>query len=341
MAGAEERERSGGAQACDVAAEIGAVFDRFLAADVLRNPRLLMDPAVSVLMSVYNGEENLVEAVGSILGQTFADFEFIVVDDGSTDRSLSILKAFEKKDARLKVISRPNSGIAGALNDAIAVARGEFFARMDADDVAVPTRFEKQIAFLKENPTCVLLGSRVMLIEPYGTPIYETQQPLEDERIVDQMLKGDGWAVLHPSAMMRADAVRAVGGYRADRVPIEDLDLFLRLTETGQVANLPEILLHYRQHLQSTNHLRFAEQEAKKRACVAEAYAKRGAVIPADWAPPPRRRMTAVAELSQWAWIALRKKNITAARRHAIAVVKRAPTAVSSWRLLFCAMRGR
>jgi glycosyltransferase involved in cell wall biosynthesis len=292
-------------------------------------------------MSVYNGEANLVQAMQSILGQTFTDFEFIVVDDGSADRSLSILQTFAKNDRRVKVISRANTGIAGALNDAIAAARGEFFARMDADDVAMSTRFEKQVAYLKANPNCVLLGSKVVLIEPYGTPIYETQPQMEDEKIVDEMLKGNGWAVVHPSAMMRADAVRAIGGYRADRVPIEDLDLFLRLTETGQVANLAEPLLKYRQHLESTNHTRFSEQEEKKRACVAEAYAKRGASIPANWALPPRKQMTAAAELSQWAWIALRHKNISAARRHALSVMKLAPLALPSWRLMFCAMRGR
>lgn len=300
-----------------------------------------MDPVVSVLMSVYNGEANLVEAVNSILGQTFTDFELIVVDDGSGDGSLAILQDFAKKDSRVKVISRPNTGIAGALNDAIDAARGEFFARMDADDVSMPERFEKQVAYLKANPTCVLLGSRVSLIEPYGTPIYDTEPKLDDESIVQELLTGNGWAVVHPSAMMRAYAVRAVGGYRSDRVPIEDLDLFLRLTETGQVANLPEVLLQYRQHLESTNHLRFAEQEQKKRACVSEAYAKRGASIPADWALPKRVHLKPATELSQWAWIALRKHNITAARKHALAVMKLAPTALSSWRLMFCAIRGR
>jgi glycosyltransferase involved in cell wall biosynthesis len=291
-------------------------------------------------MPVYNGEATLTEAAQSILNQTFTDFELIVVDDGSTDRTLAILQEFARKDPRVQIISRPNTGIAGALNDAIARAKGEFLARMDADDVSMPTRFEKQVAYLKEHPNCVLLGSRVLLVEPYGTPMYETTHSTEDEKIVDQLLDGNGWAVVHPVAMMRANAVRAAGGYRADRVPIEDLDLFLRLTETGQVANLPEVLLHYRQHLESINHRHFAEQEEKKRACVAEAYAHRGGVLPATWKPPPRHQLTMEQELSQWAWTALKHRRLPAARLHALSVLRLSPLSLSTWRLVYCTLRG-
>jgi glycosyltransferase involved in cell wall biosynthesis len=297
-------------------------------------------PSVSVLMPVYNGELTLSEAVGSILAQSFTDFELLVIDDGSTDGSLRILKSFAERDPRVRIVSRPNTGIAGALNDAIQHARGEFFARMDADDVSLPERFEKQVAFLREHPDCVLLGSRVLLVEPYGTPMYVTDHETEHARIAEQLLRGIGWAVVHPSAMMRADAVRRTGGYRADRVPIEDLDLFLRLCEIGQVANLPQVLLHYRQHLESTNHKRFHEQEAKKLACVADAYERRGASLPAGWKPPPRHQLSTQAEISQWAWTALKHHQLPAARRHAWSVMRIRPLAVSSWRLMYCTLRG-
>ncbi len=132
-------------------------------------------PSVSVLMPIYNAELTLAEAVESILAQTFTDFELIVVDDGSTDGSLQMLQKFAHRDTRIRIISRPNTGIAGALNEAMDAARGEFLARMDADDISLPARFEKQVAFLQEHPDVVLLGSRVMLVEPYGTPMYETR----------------------------------------------------------------------------------------------------------------------------------------------------------------------
>ena len=297
-------------------------------------------PSVSVLMPIHNGEPTLAEAVESVLAQTFADFELIAIDDGSTDGSLSMLEAFARRDPRVRILSRPNTGIAGALNDSIQQARGEFLARMDADDIALPTRFEKQVAYFRAHPECVLLGSRELLVEPYGTPMYETDHELDHDGIADQLIRGVGWAVVHPAAMMRATAVRAAGGYRADRVPIEDLDLFLRLIEIGKAANLPEVLLHYRQHLESINHKRFDEQEAKKRACVADAYARRGESLPAGWRPPPRHQLSIHEEISQWAWTALKHRHLPAARRHAWLVMRMRPLSVSSWRLMYCTLRG-
>ncbi len=297
-------------------------------------------PTVSVLLPVYNSERYVREAIGSVLAQTFSDFELITVDDGSTDGSLQILREFAQRDARVRVISRPNTGIAGALNDAIAVARGEFLARMDADDISMPARFQLQVDFMRQHPDVVLLGSRVQLVEPYGSPVYETDHALDHETIDRDLLLGVGWAVVHPVAMMRTSAIQRAGGYRPDRVPIEDLDLFLRLTEIGRAANLPDILLHYRQHLQSANHMRFQEQEDKKLACVADAYARRGLTLPDQWRPPPRRQMVATVELSQWAWTAIKHRKPYAARRHAWSVVRLSPFTLSSWRLMFCAIRG-
>ncbi len=298
-------------------------------------------PAVSVCMPVYNGQAYLREAVVSILSQSFGDFEFIIVDDGSTDRTPAILRDFAAQDRRVRVISRPNTGIAGALNDAIAAARGEFVARMDADDVAQPRRFEKQIEFLRAHPEVVVLGSRVLLIDPYGTPLYESNHQLTHEEIEKTMLQGIGWAVVHPTAMMRTAAVRSAGGYRAEFVPSEDLDLFLRLAQAGRIANLPEVLLHYRQHRNSANHTRSNEQDRTKRAILTQAYAQRGMSLPADWKPPRRQVMPLEREIDMWGWKALRHGNIAAARRHALSAVRLAPFSATSWRLMFCALRGR
>jgi glycosyltransferase involved in cell wall biosynthesis len=298
-------------------------------------------PAVSVLLPVYNAEHTVSDAVESILKQSFTDFELIAIDDGSTDQSLSILKTFAAADARVQGVGQSNTGIAGALNNGIARARGEFIARMDADDISLPTRLEKQVGYLREHPACVLLGSRVILVEPFGSPLYETDHQTDNDPIVAELLSGVGWAVVHPAAMMRADAVRTAGGYRSEFVPIEDLDLFLRLSQLGTIANLAQPLLHYRQHLQSANHTRFAEQEAKKRACVADAYQRRGLVLPPGWSPPPRRQLAIEAELNQWAWAALKHGNLRAARRHALSLLGRRPISPASWRLLYCAVRGR
>jgi glycosyltransferase involved in cell wall biosynthesis len=298
-------------------------------------------PSISVLMPIHNGQLTLTEAVQSILAQTCRDFELIAVDDGSTDGSLEILKGFAAKDSRVRIFSRPNTGIAGALNDAIRHARGKFFARMDADDISLPQRFEEQVAYLRQHTDCVLLGSRVLLVEPFGSPLYASDHVTDHDGIAGQLIRGVGWAVVHPAAMMRAEAVRSAGGYRADRVPIEDLDLFLRLIEIGRAANLPQVLLHYRQHLESANHKRFHEQETKKRACIAEAYARRGQSLPEGWTPSPRHQLSTHAEISQWAWTALKHNQLQAARKHALSVLKINPWSLSSWRLIYCTVRGR
>jgi glycosyltransferase involved in cell wall biosynthesis len=280
-------------------------------------------PTVSVLLPVYNCRR------------------YLAVDDGSTDDSGDILRRYAIQDTRVKLISRANAGIAVALNDAMAVAKGEFLARMDGDDISLPPRFEMQLRFLREHSDVVLLGSRVRLIDPFGVALYESSHKLTHEEIEREMLDGVGWAVVHPAAMMRAAAVRAAGGYRAERVPTEDLDLFLRMSEIGKVANLPDILLEYRQHHASANHTRVEEQNRNKRAILSEAYARRGLTLPSDWTPPKRDVLAAEKEISMWGWAALKQGNRRAARHHAMSLLRLTPFSIASWRLMFCALRGR
>jgi glycosyltransferase involved in cell wall biosynthesis len=299
-------------------------------------------PTVSVLLPVFNAAAYLRAAVESVLTQTSTDFELIAIDDGSTDHSPAILQEFAQRDPRVRVITRSNAGIAVALNDGLAAAQGEFIARVDADDICLPQRFERQVAYMREHPECVLLGSRALLIDPFDTPLFETENLLEHEWIADTLLHAEGWAVIHPTTMMRTEAVRQVGGYRPQFVPSEDIDLFLRLLETGgRAANLPDVLLKYRQHPASANHTRFLEQEEKRRACIADAYERRGEPMPADWRMAPRREVPLVDLLSNWGWTAVKHHRRTAARRHAMAVLKIQPLKRSSWRLMYCALRGR
>ena len=164
-------------------------------------------------MPVYNCEGYLAEAVRSVLSQTLRDFEFLIVDDGSTDHSLPVLRDFAAKDARIRLVSRPNTGITPALNEMIGLARGRYLARMDADDISMPDRFAKQVEYLEAHPECVIVGSRVMLMDPYGSPVAETGHKLTHEEIEHQLLTESGWAMVHPSVMMRRDAVNQVGGY--------------------------------------------------------------------------------------------------------------------------------
>ena len=213
-------------------------------------------PEISVILPVYNGERFLRSALDSLLVQTFRDFEIIAVDDGSTDRSSEILKTCSLADPRVRVIKRANTGIVGALNDGIAAAAGEFIARMDTDDFSLPQRFEKQRAWLAAHPDCVALGTDVLYTDPEGAPLIQHHPAETHEDIMAQLLAGNGGALIHPTLMVRRRAMEAVGSYRLRYQWIEDLDLYLRLSDIGRLANLPEVHLHYRQHLQSVNYTR-------------------------------------------------------------------------------------
>src|SRR5512135_1833139 len=140
-------------------------------------------PLISVCMPVYNAERYIARAVESILGQTFGDFEFLILDDGSTDGSLEILRRYANHDPRIRLTSRPNKGLPPSLNELVDQARGEFIARMDADDVALPERFARQVEYLRAHPDCVLVGSRVQLVDPEGDPLCDWCTMQEHEAI--------------------------------------------------------------------------------------------------------------------------------------------------------------
>ena len=293
-------------------------------------------------MTVYNAENYLGEAVDSILGQTFADFELIVIDDGSTDTSTSILREYAARDRRIRLTSRPNTGIVRAANEGIAQAMGKYLARMDSDDVSVPERFARQVEYLETNPDCVLVGSRVTLIDPYGSPVAVSGQKLTHEEIEKELLtSGGGWAVVQPSAMMRTDAVRAAGGYRGSVNMSEDHDLFLRLAERGQVVNLAEPLLKYRRHYKSLNHTQYQQAWTVKERILREAYERRGLPFPQDWKHEPWRPPEKAEQLRLWGWAAIKAGNPKVARKHAVGALKAAPLSAQAWKLMYCSIRGR
>jgi len=230
-------------------------------------------PRVSVLMPVYNADRYLREAIESILGQTYRDFEFIIVDDGSTDGSLRIIEDYASRHPRIRVLSRPNTGIVGALNDGLAICGGEYIARMDADDVARPERIDRQVAFLQENRDVLAVGSHASMIDADGDPLGVLHTPLGHEEIDRQMLTGVG-ALAHPTVVMRRDSVVALGGYREGFCAAEDLDFFLRLSECGRLANLPDCLLTYRVLPNGISQSR-SRQQAESSARAVEAAARR------------------------------------------------------------------
>lgn len=299
-------------------------------------------PLVSVILPVFNARRYLAEAMNSVLNQTLRDLEMVVVDDGSTDGSDQVMDEVAARDPRVRIVRRPNTGLVGALNDAIASARStEFLARMDADDVCLPERLEKQVAFMQSHPDCVLLGTMVRAIDPCGVELWESERLLTHEELDKQLMLGRAGVIRHPAAIMRAAAVRQIGGYRKVFDNAEDSDLFLRLAEVGKVANLPDVLLLYRQHYGSINRMHFVDQKQKVTAAVYAAAQRRGVKMPEGWRYDPTPPLAIDTQIREWGWHALKHNRVDAARRHARELIRKKPLSVESWRLMLCALRGR
>jgi len=204
-------------------------------------------PLISVIMPVYNGEKYLHEAVESILAQTLADFELIVIDDGSTDRSAAILESFRQNDARVIVQHHSqNQGIVAANNTGLAIARGKYIARMDADDISLPERFEKQAAFLETHPEIDIIGSARQMINEHGHFIGGLTMPLEDLAL--RWANTFSIAFMHATILLRRSIiVEHKIQYNISR-DVSELDFFARLLEYAHGGNLAESLYIYRIH---------------------------------------------------------------------------------------------
>jgi len=205
-----------------------------------------LTPAISVIMPVRNGAEWLAEAVASVRGQEFSDFELVIVDDGSDDGAAALLSGFAAADRRIRLIRQAPQGIVAALNTAIAAARAPYLARLDADDRARPDRFGKQLAFMQAHTEIQLLGTFADRIDAAGNVVGRLTPPTDPATLARVLERINPF--VHSSVMMRTALVRRIGGYRAAFGAAEDYDLWLRLAEAGDMANLADHLIQYRQH---------------------------------------------------------------------------------------------
>lgn len=214
---------------------------------------IMQDGLISVVLPVFNAAATLAEAAKSILDQTYSKFEIVVVDDGSTDSSPDILSSLAAHDRRIRVIRTANRGVAEALNTGIATAQGDLIARMDADDISEPTRFEKQVAHLAQYKTCVAVGCGVTAIDDNGFPLPKRTHFTSGVRLRDRC-KGfrhfppSPPTIPHPTAMIRSAALKAIGGYRPCFRSAQDRDLWWRLSQLGEIHCIPDRLLRYRRH---------------------------------------------------------------------------------------------
>jgi glycosyltransferase involved in cell wall biosynthesis len=299
-------------------------------------------PKVSVIIPVYNAGRYLESAIASVLAQTFRDFEIVAVNDGSTDNSAEVLDFIASRDPRLRVISRPNTGIVGALNDALAAARGEFVARMDADDLCLPERFSRQVEYLEGHPDCVCVGSAFLYIDEAGCPIKECSRPSDHDEIEKALLLGNGGIIIHPSAMFRRDAVENVGCYREMAQWVEDLDLYLRLARVGRLANQPEVLFHYRFHEQSVNFTKNKGRFERKLALLADAYAARGRSFDPQALPQPDfKTAISVDDLRDFAITSLQYGKKGRPWHYALRSLWAAPFSKASWKTFLYVLKFR
>lgn len=294
----------------------------------------IASPRVSVVIPAYNTQRYLAESLESILNQSFEDFECIVVDDGSVDRTPQIIDDFATRDPRVKRLTIPHGGIVKGLNAGLEAACGQYIARTDADDICLPQRFERQVRYLDEHPECVIAGSKVTLVDPYNSPLWDVEVKADHEDIVVELLRGNGWAIIHPSAMLRRETMLAVGGYRAEYEWVEDLDLFLRMGQLGRLTNLQEPLLRYRQHFASVNRTRLQLQIERTQRAVLEGYQRRGQSPPADLQVKVGTSMTRPEQIRSWLHQSRHIKNWNVARRHGWGLLREEPWKMDSWKLM-------
>ena len=213
---------------------------------------------VTVLMSVRNEERYLRGAIDSILAQTYSDFEFLIVDDASTDSSRSIVRGYD--DPRIRLIeNQRNLGLTRSLNRGIELARGVYIARMDADDLSEPERLEKQVAFLDAHSECAVVATYSAKIDRDSTDVGLARTPVDGDEIRKRLRRSN--CITHGTVMMRKEALERVGCYDEAMERAQDYDLWLRLSEDHCICTIPELLYSWRQHGDSISIQHLEEQD--------------------------------------------------------------------------------
>ncbi|RTL12959.1 MAG: glycosyltransferase [Neisseriaceae bacterium] len=218
---------------------------------------MINTPKISVVMPVYNAAPYLKESVESILNQTFSDFEFIIIDDCSTDNSYNLLQTYAKKDLRVKLFrNEKNEGLPKTLNLGVSLSSGEYIARMDADDISLPVRLLKQLAFMEKNPTIAMCGSWYAVCDQNLNKKYFIRTlPCESEviKIYLHLLYNPFG---HNTVMIRKDVFSTLQYADSMRDNAEDYDLWLRMIDAGyELANIPEVFVRYRTSIQSSSQI--------------------------------------------------------------------------------------
>lgn len=294
---------------------------------------------ISVVMPVFNAERYLSKAIASVLSQTYADFELLIIDDGSSDGSKAIIEHFAMVDLRVRAISRENRGISYSRNEGLAMANGAYIAWMDADDISLPGRLEAQLEYLEKHPDAVAVGCGVQLIDPDDDVLCEWNAPKSHAEIDAFHISGRGGGIIFPSSMMRKSSVISVGGFRDDIVAAEDLDLFLRLAEIGELENMVPVHFLYRQHRKSISHNARGRVVEDTRRVLSSALARRGMKATEINVVLGEQKIDDIYR--KWAWWALSSGYVKTARKHALLAFLKSPFKLDTLKLLACVARGR
>ncbi len=296
---------------------------------------------VSVLMPVFNAESYLALAIDSMLAQTFGDFELVIIDDGSTDGSWSIVCDFAARDARIRAHWQDNAGVSATRNELLARAACDWVVWMDADDVSLPNRLQLQYEAVQRDSSLVCLGTSAQCIDPLGNDLNLEEYPSTHEEIIEQ--QSGGGAVRFATTMMRRDVALQVGGFRAPFRMGEDFDLLLRLSEQGRMANLPIALYLYRQHIASacatlganwSDYCAVILELARERRATGQDRLQRGETVSVASTPAPAGRRMVAAMYWRWSFYANRNENFALARRYALQSALWWPLSISTWRLM-------
>jgi len=212
--------------------------------------RKMTKPLLSVVMPVYNAEKYLAEAIESVLNQKFKDFEFIIINDGSIDKSSEIVKKYAKKDKRIKILNNEkNMGIAETRNRGVREARGKYLAAHDSDDISEPERFRIQVDYLEKHPEVGIVGGNIALFYDKNNPFSVREYPEKDSELREMIFFA--CPIAQPVSMVRTEVFSKVGVYDGRYPPTEDLDLWFRIGEKYKFGSIPKVLLKYRESLTS------------------------------------------------------------------------------------------
>lgn len=294
---------------------------------------------VTVFVAVYNGDAFLAETIESVLTQTYRDFELLVIDDCSIDRTAEILQAFD--DPRLRVErNERNRGRTYTRNRGLQLGRGELLAVLDADDVCEPERLARSVAFLESHPDVAAVGSAATYVDEVGRPLFVNRVPTDSRLIRERLFTVN--CFVHSSVMLRREWALAVGGYDERLSQAEDYDLLLRLSARHALANLPEPLVRYRIHGGQVSQQKLAAQRKLANAVRVAAFEsqRRDGLVGAGVQPPDvsttssllGRRGTLAADCLHWAGVHRALGNRAAAARLVARAIVSAPLCGRAWR---------